>query len=111
MKRIEKEGGCSDMYTSCIETGRHVRPVTPVERRLCRFCELDEKEDEIHTLIQCSKYSDKRQECFDAISKLSINFATLSDDNKLVYLLNSEGNELEVNIDLVNYIFNSRRSS
>ena len=98
-------------HTLAIETGRHTRPVTPVERRLCRVCELDETEDEIHALIRCSKYSDKRQECFDAISKLSINFATLSDENKLVYLLNSEGNELEVSIDLVNYIFNGRRSS
>ena len=86
-------------------TGRHKRPVTPVERR------LDETENGIHALIRCSKYSVKRQECFDAISKLSINFATLSDENKLVYLLNSDGNELEVSIDLVNYIFNSNRSS
>ena len=43
-----------------IEKGRHTKPKTPIEKRLCIFCNLDKIEDEYHFLCECPHYSDLR---------------------------------------------------
>ena len=43
-----------------IETGRHCRPKLPREERLCKFCPLNEIEDEMHLLFSCTLYNDRR---------------------------------------------------
>ena len=42
-----------------IERGRHSKPKTPINSRLCHFCEIIE--DEPHFLITCPAYHDERQ--------------------------------------------------
>ena len=40
-----------------LETGRHTIPYTPIENRICTFCNLDSIEtidDEIHMLLGCT---------------------------------------------------------
>ena len=98
-------------HTLAIETGRHTRPVTPVENRLCRNCELQETEDEFHALLRCTLYKDKRKEAFDAIDILCNNFNILSEEDKLIYLFNSEDNILDICVEFINHIMNNRRSS
>ena len=98
-------------HTLAIETGRHTRPVTPVENRLCRNCELQETEDEFHALLRCTLYKDKRKEAFDAIDILCHNFNILSEEDKLIYLFNSEDNILDICVEFINHIMNNRRSS
>ena len=43
-----------------IETGRHCRPKLPREERLCKFCPLNEMENEMHLLFSCTLYNDRR---------------------------------------------------
>ncbi len=38
-----------------IETGRHTRPKTPVENRVCQHCNI--LEDEFHFLLMCNRKS------------------------------------------------------
>ena len=40
-----------------METGRHSRPKTPVEQRLCQNCGANKIEDEVYFLTECFKYS------------------------------------------------------
>ena len=48
-----------------IETGRYSKPKTPLNERLCKFCQLNTLEDETHFLIDCELYSDLRQLLFE----------------------------------------------
>ena len=47
-----------------IEQGRHSRPVVPRNERLCKFCHLNEIDDEIHFLMTCTFHSDERNALF-----------------------------------------------
>ena len=46
------------------EQGRHSRPVVPRYERLCKFCPLNEIDDEIHFLMTCTFHSDERNALF-----------------------------------------------
>ena len=74
-----------------VETGRYSRPAIERNLRLCNFCDLHEVEDEEHFLLRCKLYSDLRNQMFSDISVECKNFTTLSDYNKVFYLLNAEG--------------------
>ena len=43
-----------------VEKGRHIKPKIPLENRLCKLCDLNVIEDEIHFLIECPFYLDER---------------------------------------------------
>ena len=45
-----------------IDTGRYVWE--PVERRTCRFCDIEATEDERHFLLACNLYNDIRTNVF-----------------------------------------------
>ena len=95
-------------HNLAIETGRHTRPVTPVDQRICRECNLNEVEDEMHVLLRCEKYGDKRKEVFKKINDACRNFDILPDSEKFIYLLNSEDEVLGFCLDLINHIFQTR---
>ena len=88
-------------HTLAIETGRNTIPVTPVENRLCRNCELHETEDEFHAVLRCTQNKDKRKEALDAIDILCNNFNILSEEDKLIYLFNSEDNIMDIYLSKV----------
>ena len=71
-----------------IETGRYTRPKTPVNDRLCKFCNCNAVEDETHFLVECAFYSDLRDDVFRKALTNNSNFNDLSFSNKLVYLMN-----------------------
>ena len=43
-----------------IETGRHAKPKIAKEKRKCKYCNLDNVEDEEHFLLKCPLYSKER---------------------------------------------------
>ena len=51
-----------------IELGRFTRPVTPLQNRICKHCNLTAVEDECHFVIVCPYYSDLR---YDLISRVT----------------------------------------
>ena len=44
-----------------IETGRHTIPYTPIENRLCSFCDLNSVDDEMHMLLKCTFHNNERE--------------------------------------------------
>ena len=79
-----------------IETGRFLNVLdsstgmfrkTRPEERLCRICNSDCIEDEMHFLLVCSSYTDERQNLFDQCNVKDPNFCTFTDDEKLAFLM------------------------
>ena len=50
-----------------IETGRHHKPYQKPEERICRLCNLQDTEDEIHFLLKCPVYRDQRSKILKLI--------------------------------------------
>ena len=49
-----------------IETGRYTKPVTPLNERICQFCDGNTIETEQHFLMNCNFYSDLREELLNS---------------------------------------------
>ena len=57
-----------------IETGRHTVPITPKENRICKFCQLNEIDDEIHMLLKCPFHITERTNLLEALQPLFQNY-------------------------------------
>ena len=55
------------------------------------FLNVSEIDDEQHLLLRCSRFSETRIAFFDLVRKSSPRIDTLNDENKFIYLLNSNG--------------------
>ena len=54
-------------HTLAIETGRHAKPKIPKEERKCRYCNLDDVEDEKHFLLKCPLCNEERLSLFNSV--------------------------------------------
>ena len=75
-----------------IETGRFRK--VPRNERWCLFCKKQSDsvvEDEKHILLHCPLYELNRKQLFSCVYELCPNFKHLNDDERLNYLLNSDG--------------------
>ena len=52
-----------------IETGRYIRPRIPPENRICKCCSSSAIEDETHFLLNCTAYTELRNDLFDIIGQ------------------------------------------
>ena len=75
-----------------IETGRYAKPPLLLNERLCTNCNTGaiELQDEKHFILHCTFYSELRKELFDRAKDLLLNFYDLSDNDKLLFLMNEE---------------------
>ena len=71
-----------------IERGRHTRPKTPLEKRVCPVCALIE--DEIHFICDCRIYDDIRTIFFSKVISLFQNYEYLNSQEKFIFLFNHE---------------------
>ena len=71
-----------------IERGRYKNIKS--DNRTCKHCQMLEKEDEFHFLIACPKYTAEREILFTYSAKYCLNFNTLSDQNKFLWLMTTE---------------------
>ena len=62
-------------HTLAIETGRHAKPKIAKEERTCRYCNLDDVEDEEHFLLKCPLYS---KECLSLFNSVVLNVSAMS---------------------------------
>ena len=51
-----------------IEKGRHTKPKTPLEKRICSYCNTNSIEDELHFIIYCPFYDEERKFLMNIIS-------------------------------------------
>ena len=70
-----------------IEAGRYTRPVTPVCDRICRYCEDESIDDEMHFILFCSTFKLKRQCFLMRLSGLIPEFDNMSCEKKLSLIL------------------------
>ena len=51
-----------------IETGRYNKPQkTPVEKRICPYCNMQNIEDEFHFVMECTNYKELRKSFFRSL--------------------------------------------
>jgi len=77
-----------------IETGRHQKPYIPPERRVCKFCDSKNVDDELHFLIHCDFHSTARQTFYSHLRHLITNFDTLKDMDKFREILVSTNDDV-----------------
>jgi len=75
-----------------IERGRHTRPITPVENRVCPKCKYID--DELHFVLNCSINMFEKLQLFKKIHSINGEFADLTPENKFTFLLNSNNERI-----------------
>ncbi len=75
-----------------IEIGRHSRPKTPEEKRLCPKCK--DIQDELHHLLICSSLADLRKPLLNSAAQCINNFGTLSLEKQFSEILECTDNNL-----------------
>ena len=75
-----------------VETGRWQN--IPWEERTCKLCNQNCVEDEFHFLCNCDLYIAHRNSLFDKVTGKNLEFATLSTEDKFLYLLKFENREV-----------------
>ena len=73
-----------------IELGRFKKPKTPLNQRICKYCNCSSVEDETHFLIDCTLYSDLRVTLFSHITSINPEFNQLSSVDKGIYIMNCD---------------------
>jgi hypothetical protein len=90
-----------------IEKGRYTG--VKAHQRFCKLCS-SEVEDEIHFLLKCSALDTTRSSFIENIKSYNKNFESLSDKNKLIWLLSSEDNIILDNLCRhLNSLFDERK--
>ncbi len=77
-----------------IETGRHTKPYTPVEKRLCLKCNSNNIQDEEHHLMLCEAFSEVRMPLLSVAAQHITSFNDMSQQDKFISIMNSQSNEL-----------------
>ena len=85
-----------------IEQGRYTIPKTPVTSRICKQCDLNLVENEIHFLVMCPKYTHLRSKLYNKINNK--NFNNLPDLNKFNWLMSME--DIRLTRELAVYLIN-----
>ena len=80
-------GSYHGLCTLAIERGRHAKPKIAKEERECRYCKLDEVEDEEHFLLKCPLYNEQRLSLFNSVV---LNVSAMSQGDVFVCLLGSK---------------------
>lgn len=69
-----------------IEQGRYRK--IPRNQRICKFCNLNQVDDECHFFLKCQQNNEIRKDLFSKISETNPNFRQEQDINKLKIILN-----------------------
>ena len=79
-------------HTLEIERGRHTKPKTKINDRLCSECKT--LEDESHFLIVCNLYASERQKLFNKIYHLYPYFKYMNNEQKFKFLLENDDSQI-----------------
>ena len=64
-----------------VETGRYSN--MPLQERICKFCNANEVETELHFLFYCQLYTEIRNSFYTIMNNSVLNFSQYSDEDKL----------------------------
>ena len=88
-----------------LETGRYEG--LPENQRFCPFCK-DTVENELHVVLYCPIYVDLRMFLFDECSILDENFSSMSDMEKLCFIL-GDNRTSKISAKILNNVLHRRR--
>ena len=94
-------------HTLEIEKGRHTKPKTPVENRLCRFCPAQCIETEKHFLLDCIAYDKERLQLIESLKDISTINIYDDDDVAYTYLMSCLNGDTEIAKIICEFINNS----
>ncbi len=77
-----------------IETGRHTRPYTPAEKRLCIKCDENLIQDEEHHLMLCKAFVNQRKPLLQCAAQWISEFENLSSTDRFIQIIQSENSQL-----------------
>ena len=86
---------CSS-HDLAIEKGRHSKPKTAIENRLCFNCNV--LEDEIHFICKCPLYDLERNYLFDLVESKVSDFPSLDDKDKFIFFLSCDDQQILTNL-------------
>ncbi|MES9881007.1 MAG: reverse transcriptase family protein [Sedimenticola sp.] len=69
-----------------VETGRYNR--VPLTERICKFCNSNEVESEVHFLLFCDLYTDLRRSLLHKAHNCNSDFVNMETNDKLIFLMN-----------------------
>ena len=82
-----------------IEKGRHRRPKPlPVDKQICRYCNLGNIEDELHIIIKCNHFSHVRKKLYEKLNEIFPDFDKYNDQDKFIFLMKCSDYELALAI-------------
>ena len=93
---VEYRKNISRIRLSChklqIEIGRLASRALRLEpeERICKLCDLNTCEDEVHFISICPKFCNERRLLFQSASRSYPNFDRLDSEQKLVFLMSNE---------------------
>jgi hypothetical protein len=91
-----------------VEKGRHTSPITPLEKRLCKHCNLNKIEDEYHFIMECSLYNRHRTKLFSDLRDM-LCMDSMSEDDIFTFIMCAEDYDiLNLIIPFVNTCFDTR---
>ena len=70
-----------------METGRWTFPKTPLEERICVYCDIGKVDTELHSITECKLTEANRQSLYTIIGGFDSSFSVLNNEQKLMYLL------------------------
>ena len=96
-----------------IETGRYKKPKkTPVNQRICTFCDTNEIEDEFHVILKCTRYENFRKDMLNNLKSFA-DISNMDEKSLFVWVMNyNEGDSTVAKIvtDYVWKLFDERNS-
>ena len=69
-----------------VETGCYSK--TPLNERICKLCNTNTIEDEIHFTLNCPLYDDVRDPLMEKIQTMNLDFNNYCDNEKFRFLMN-----------------------
>ena len=75
-----------------IENGRYNRK--SVADRVCKKCNYNKVEDEIHFICECSLYNAERIRLFEYVNHKIPNFVSLNSHDKFIWLMTCENSDI-----------------
>ena len=67
-----------------IELGRYAIPPVPPDQRMCKYCDSNTPDTELHFLLKCETFSLKRQCFFGKLKSLGITFNESALDSEIL---------------------------
>ena len=75
-------------YILAIERGRHTRPKTPIQEKLCKSCCVIE--DEVHFILSCHINQGLRVDLMKTIESIHPEFRNMTENEQIYFIFNNE---------------------